>query len=142
MNDAAILAGGCLCGVVRFEVNTPTKWCAHCHCSLCRRAHGAAFVTWFGAERSNFALVAGADSLAWYQSTPEARRGFCSNCGSTLFFESSRWADEVHIALAHMDGSIDREPKAHVFYDGHVDWVELGDELNRYGGSTGTEPFD
>ena len=142
MNDAATLTGGCLCGAVRFEVKTPTKWCAHCHCSLCRRAHGAAFVTWFGVERPNFELVSGTDALAWYQSSGEARRGFCGRCGSPLFFESERWAEEVHIALAHMDGPIDREPKAHVFYDAHVDWVVLGDELSRFGGATGNEPLD
>jgi hypothetical protein len=99
-------------------------------------------VTWFGVERSSFELVAGSDELSWYQSTPEARRGFCSKCGSTIFFESERWSDEVHIALAHMDGPIDRAPKAHVFFDSHVDWVELGDDLRRFGGPTGTEPLD
>ena len=142
MNDNAPLTGGCLCGAVRFAVTLPTKWCAHCHCSLCRRAHGAAFVTWFGVERSAFELVSGAEDLRWYTSTPEAKRGFCGTCGSTMFFESERWADEVHIALAHMDGPIDRPPKTHVFYDAHVDWVELGDELPHFGGPTGTQPIE
>jgi hypothetical protein len=99
-------------------------------------------VTWFGVDRSAFEFEAGADELSWYRSTPDARRGFCSKCGSTIFFESERWADEVHIALAHMDGPIDRSPQAHVFYDTHVDWVELGDDLSRRGGPTGTEPLD
>ena len=130
MNDSAPFTGGCLCGAIRF------------HCSLCRRAHGAAFVTWFGVERSRFELVAGADRLVWYQSTPRARRGFCSCCGSTLFFEGDRWPDEVHVALAHMDGPIDRRPKAHVFFDTHVDWVELGDDLPRLGGPEGNQPLD
>jgi hypothetical protein len=99
-------------------------------------------VTWFGVERPDFELVNGSDDLSWYQSTPEARRGFCSRCGSTLFFESQRWADEIHIALAHMDESIDRSPKAHVFYDAHVDWFEVGDELDRLGGPTGTDVLE
>jgi hypothetical protein len=99
-------------------------------------------VTWFGVERSAFDLVAGSDDLSWYESTSEARRGFCGHCGSTLFFESARWADEVHIALAHMEGPIDRSPKAHVFYDTHVDWVELGDDLKKLGGATGTGPLE
>lgn len=142
MNDDTPLAGGCLCGAVRFEVSPPTKWCAHCHCSLCRRAHGAGFVTWFGVETSAFNLVAGSDVISWYQSTPQARRGFCSRCGSTIFFESERWPDEVHIALAHMDGPIDRAPRAHVFYDSRVDWIDLGDELPHFGGSSGTEAIE
>ena len=140
MNDDAVFTGGCLCGAVQFEVTPPTKWCAHCHCSLCRRAHGAAFVTWFGVERSAFELVTGSEDLSWYKSTLEASRGFCDRCGSTMFFKSDRWAHETHIALANMERSIDREPTAHVFYDAHVDWVELGDDLRRLGGQSGNEP--
>ncbi len=139
MTDAAIVKGGCLCGAVRFEVSLPSRWCAHCHCSLCRRAHGAAFVTWFGVERPRFSMTAGEEQLLWYQSSPPARRGFCGVCGSTLFFESTRWPDEVHVALAHMDGPIDRSPAAHVFYDTHVSWFEVGDELRRLGGPNGNE---
>jgi len=142
MPDESVFTGGCLCGAVRFEVRAPTKWCAHCHCSLCRRAHGAAFVTWFGVQRPQFELTSGDECVSWYQSTPEARRGFCSRCGSTMFFEGERWSDEVHIALAHMDGPIDRAPKAHVFYDTHVDWVEPADDLRRLGGATGVDPLD
>ena len=141
MSDDSSLTGRCLCGAVRFEILPPTKWCAHCHCSLCRRAHGAAFVTWFGVERAQFAMTSGEEQLVWFHSSPPARRGFCSSCGSTLFFESERWPGEIHIALAHMEGAIDRPPAAHVFYDTHVDWVELGDELRRLGGPSGNQPL-
>jgi hypothetical protein len=142
MTENASFSGGCLCGAVRFEVRPPTKWCAHCHCSLCRRAHGAAFVTWFGVERPKFELVAGSDDLSWYRSTPAARRGFCGRCGTTMFFEGERWPDEIHIALAGMDGPIDRRPTAHVFFDSHVDWLDIGDDLRRLGGPSGNEPLD
>ncbi len=142
MADDAVLSGGCLCGAVRFEVTPPTKWCAHCHCSLCRRAHGAAFVTWFGVERPQFAVTSGDGQIAWYQSSATARRGFCARCGSTLFFEGERWPTEIHIALAHMDGPIDRAPTAHVFYDSHVSWFEPGDGLRRLGGPSGNEALD
>lgn len=142
MSDASPLTGGCLCGAIRFRVAPPTKWCAHCHCSLCRRAHGAAFVTWFGAARDRFTLISGEDVLSWYRSTPGARRGFCSRCGSTLFFEGDRWPDEVHVALAHMDGPIDRRPSAHVFCDSRVEWGEPDGGLPRLGGPSGNQPLD
>jgi len=142
MTGSGSFSGRCLCGTVRFRVTPPTKWCAHCHCSLCRRAHGAGFVTWFGVVKFSFELISGANSIEWYQSTPAARRGFCARCGSTMLFESERWPNETHIALAHMDGPIDRAPQAHVFYDDHVDWITLGDDLSRRGGTTGTEELD
>ncbi len=142
MTQPSPLKGSCLCGAVRFEVTPPTKWCSHCHCSMCQRAHGAAFVTWFGVERSQFVMTSGDERVAWFKSTAPARRGFCTRCGSTLFFESDSWPGEIHIALAHMEGAIDRAPAAHVFYDTHVTWVEVGDDLRRLGGPSGTEELD
>ena len=134
--------GGCLCGGIRFEVEQPTKWCAHCHCSLCRRAHGAGYVTWFGVARDRFLLDDSEQLLAWYRSTPGARRGFCSRCGSTLFFEGDRWPDERHIVLAAMDGPIDREPQAHVFFDSGAPWIHVSDDLSKLGGDSGNEPLE
>jgi hypothetical protein len=134
--------GGCLCGGIRFEVEPPTKWCAHCHCSLCRRAHGAGYITWFGVARDQFRIDDSEQLLTWYRSTSAARRGFCSRCGSTLFFEGDRWPDERHIVLAVMDGPIDREPQAHVFFDSGAPWIRVSDDLPKLGGDSGNEPMD
>ena len=91
MTNEAVVRGGCLCGAVRFELRLPSKWCAHCHCSMCRRAHGAGYVTWAGFESDHFELVAGDHHLEWYRSSEGARRGFCRSCGSSMLFESDRW---------------------------------------------------
>lgn len=58
-----------------------------------------------------------------------------------MFFEGERWQGEIHIALASMDGPIDRSPEAHVFFDRHVEWIVLGDDLKRVGGPSGVEPL-
>lgn len=141
MAEVPMIRGSCLCGAARFEVTPPTKWCAHCHCSQCRRAHGAGIVTWFGAHHSSFKLVAGAEQLHWHQSSAAARRGFCGRCGSPMFFEGERWPNEIHIARASVAGPIDREPSAHVFYDLRVGWLDLHDDLKKLGGPSGIEPL-
>ncbi len=133
------IQGGCLCGEIRYEVQTPTKWCSHCHCSMCRRAHGAAFVTWFGVESSQFQIVEGEQSLGRHASSEEAMRSFCLVCGTTMFFESSQWPGEIHITLASLEDKLDREPTAHVFYTDRASWVEIHDELPKRGGATGVE---
>ena len=122
--------GSCLCGALQFRVHPPTKWCAHCHCSLCRRTHGAAFVTWVGVEVAQFELIA-QRSLQWFDSSPGASRGFCAVCGSSVFFKSLRWPGEIHIARASISGDIDRGPSGHVFTDTAVPWCHLGDDLPR-----------
>ena len=125
------IVGGCLCGAVRYEAAPPTLFCAHCHCRFCRHAHAAAFVTWFGVRETGFRLTAGADALRWYASSKQSRRAFCSRCGTTLLFQSQASPGEMHIALATADAPIDREPGSHVFFDQHVPWIEMGDELPR-----------
>lgn len=67
--------------------------------------------------------------LNWYKSSPEAERGFCSQCGTSLFFRSTNWPGELHIARALVTGEMDRLPAKHSFYDSHVDWMTLADDL-------------
>jgi hypothetical protein len=124
--------GGCFCGAVRFRIGLPPKWCAHCHCSMCRRAHGAAFVTWVGSAADRFELLSGAAALRRYESSPEATRSFCGNCGTMLFFESRRWPGEVHVTLAHLDSPAGLVPQAHAYWSSHVPWGDFaGSDLPR-----------
>ncbi len=132
--DSRSVTGSCLCGAVSFELEFPSKWCGHCHCSQCRRAHGAGYVTWAGFDSDNFRLIRGDHHLAWYKSSPEARRGFCRDCGSPMLFESDRWPGETHVALGCLEGPLDREPAGNVFFDTHVDWMPIDRSLKTIDG--------
>ena len=129
-------SGSCQCGALRFDAQLPSKWVAHCHCTMCRRAHGAAFVTWVGMDETHAKIEDSAGTLRWYASSPGAERGFCSRCGSMLFFRGQRWPGELHIVRANFDEPVDRVPQVHVHYDTHVDWValDLADGLPRKSG--------
>jgi hypothetical protein len=108
---------------------------------MCRRAHGAAFVTWVGVLLPQFEITAGRDRLTRYRSSDVATRSFCSACGSTLFFESTRWAGEIHIARATFEGDIDHPVQAHAFFEDRAHWWPITDGLPKLGGKTGTEPM-
>lgn len=92
--------GGCLCGRIRYRLTrTPTD-VVHCHCSLCQRASGAFFVTWATVPLGEFELLQGEPAV--YRSTPNAKRLFCVDCGTKLFFH----VDEeraIDIAVATLD---------------------------------------
>ena len=137
------LTGQCFCGQVRYQVQTPLQFVVHDHCSICRRIHGAAFVTWGGVvEATSFKLLAGAENLASFKSTPEAERQFCKTCGSHLFFRSSQWEDEIHFTLATITSEITHMPKAHVFFSDKPPWMKLEeDKLPKFGGESGLEPL-
>jgi hypothetical protein len=122
MNPAT---GRCLCGDIEFTAQLPSKWVAHCHCTMCQRSGGSAFVTWVGLDEAKCQIRDRRGWLRWYKSSDQGERGFCGQCGSTLFFRSARWAGEMHVTLANFNGPVDRAPQAHVFWDTHVDWVKL-----------------
>jgi hypothetical protein len=140
MPDPEPVSGGCLCGAVRFSVRLPTLACVHCHCSMCRRNHGAGYVTWFVVPPDRLALTRGADALVRYPSSEHGSRSFCGRCGSSLFCENDGHPDRVDIPLGAMDGPIDRAPQLHIHFDSRAAWVALGDDLPRLGGKSGLEP--
>jgi hypothetical protein len=119
----ATVNGGCLCGAVRFRAALPAKWVAHCHCSMCRRAHGAGFVTWAGFPAEALAIESGRDALHRYRSSAQATRSFCRHCGSMLFFESGNWPGEIHVALGSLDSADGLEPQAHAYWRNRAGWA-------------------
>lgn len=141
MAEASRVEGACLCGAVRFSVGFPSRFCGHCHCTMCQRNHGAAYVTWFGVDRDRFRVDQGEERLVVYESSEHGKRSFCGRCGSSLFCELSEHPDQVDVVLANMTGPIDLAPQAHVFFDDRADWVVVEDGLPRLGGKTGMEPL-
>ena len=139
--ESTSVRGACLCGAVRFEIQLPPLFCAHCHCSICRRAHGAAYVTWVGALATGFTLLAGDDQLVRYRSSDHGTRSFCGICGSTLFFTSAHHPDRIDVVLANLQAATDLRPQFHAYFDDRAAWVEVNDGLLRLGGASGLEPL-
>ena len=129
-----VISGSCLCGAVSFQLTPPTSFVAHCHCSICRRAHGAAYVTWAGVKSEQLTIVTGLDDLVCYPSSPWAIRRFCRHCGSPLFYNADHLHGEIHVAVASLSWPIDRLPQAHVYFDDHAPWADISDRLPRYDG--------
>ena len=96
---------------------------------MCQAAHGSGVVTWVGCDEKAVEIEDGDNQLRWFQSSDEAERGFCSGCGSPIFFRSTRWPGELHIARALVSGELDREPGGHSHFDSHVNWMMLQDDL-------------
>lgn len=131
--DQRSSSGACLCGAVRFTAMLPPKWVAHCHCTRCQRAHGAAFVTWAGFEGATVAIDDPELLLRRHVAPEGGTRSFCSRCGSPMFFQSTNWPGELHIARALFTDAIGTDPQVHVHVDTGVDWVHLSDDLPRIG---------
>jgi hypothetical protein len=124
--------GSCLCGDVRFEVTGDPEEMHHCHCSRCRKAHGAAFSTFMQDARANQRYVAGEGRLRRFHSSEPVTRTFCDRCGSSLLFEFAGLPDAVWIAVGTLDDDPRARPGAHIFVASKAPWHTITDDLPRF----------
>ena len=102
-----MIDGSCLCGEIRYEIAGDLRNMTHCHCSMCRKAHGAAFATYAEVQSRELRFVQGAESISRYQSSDGAQRSFCVHCGSNLLFEPKETPNQVWLAV----GGLVSDPK-------------------------------
>ncbi|WP_192551936.1 GFA family protein [Pseudomonas sp. IzPS59] len=119
-----VYQGSCLCGAVGYELITSPKAVSHCHCSQCRKGHGAAFASYGSVPQSTLRILRGSASIKSYVSSESVLREFCSECGSTLFWSRSQdeFADWVSIALGTLDTPFLPEKQKHVHTDSAAPW--------------------
>lgn len=107
------LTGGCLCGAVRYCVDGAVVDAAHCHCRICQRSAGAAFITWATFPTHAFAYETGKPAV--YRSSGDAVREFCGRCGTQLAFRADH-GEDIDISVTSLD-----EPDA-IMPEGNI-WV-------------------
>lgn len=127
-----MLKGSCLCGAVRYEVRGPVSHVTHCHCAMCRKAHGAAFGSYGRVERTDFAVLSGAADIASYRSSAQVQRTFCKRCGSTLQFISDKRPDTLSIALGTLDDDPGVRSSSHIFVASKAPWYRIADDLPQH----------
>jgi hypothetical protein len=127
-----MIRGSCLCSSVRYEVRGPLGPASHCHCSMCRKAHGAAFGTYARVQKADFLLVSGAEDIASYQSSPEVTRTFCRRCGSTLQFIRATRPNTFALALGTLDDDPGVRPSMHIHIESKVPWLDINDGLPQH----------
>jgi hypothetical protein len=118
--------GACLCGAVRFKVEGPLPIPDACHCSQCRRQSGH---YWASTDVPRSALtVDGAEQVTWFQSSERVRRGFCSRCGSVLFWDREG-AERIAIAMGAFEAPTGTRLGKHIFVGDKGDYYEIADGL-------------
>ena len=118
-----LTTGSCNCGKVRWEAKGDMREVVACHCSQCRKQTGLYYAATNVADDR---LEIFGDTLKWYQSSDQAKRGFCGECGSALFWKHAQ--DEFTAILAgSIDGSCDLELERHIFVEDKPEWYEITD---------------
>lgn len=125
--------GQCLCGSIQYEVDQIEPKMGHCHCTMCRKFHGAAFATYAEAKIEKFRWLSGEHLLKRYLASNGTTRQFCGTCGASMTFSPSNDLGQViEFALGTLESDIEHRPDVHIFTDNAASWFELNDELPQY----------
>lgn len=123
----------CLCGAVRYELTAPLTMMAHCHCSMCRKHHGAAFATFVGGPLDGFRWLAGEEQLGTYRSSEHGSRSYCKTCGAV----GPVLMREMGFAAApagNLEGDPGIRPQNHMFVASKAPWYTITDALPQHAG--------
>ena len=112
-SDIPAATGGCLCGAVRFTIRGPLRAVRTCHCAMCRRSNTSVGAYTACAPDQ---IDIGGRKLRWFRSSPVARRGFCSACGSQLFWEPNGGC-HVSVSAGALDDASRLTWGEHIFAD-------------------------
>ena len=121
--------GGCLCGAVRFVARGPLRGVVYCHCSMCRRQSGHFYAATSVADVG--LGVEGAENLTWYAGSQDGRRGFCSICGSALFW---KWEglEQTSVLAGSLDKPTSLPGMCHIHVSDKGDYYDIADGLPQF----------
>lgn len=128
--------GSCLCGAIKYEVESLPGRTYNCHCSQCRKSHGAAFATQSLCKGRTLRYTQGEELLSEYTGHGGVR-AFCSTCGSRLMNYAPDKSLYLSVALSSIDSDTNNEaatPIAHAFVDSKADWYTPSKDISSFPG--------
>ncbi|NTS31552.1 GFA family protein [Phyllobacterium sp. BT25] len=126
--------GSCLCGRVHFEARGELRGVVYCHCSQCRKQSGHFYAA---TNVENDAIsISGEENVSWYEASAFARRGFCRNCGSALFWKH-RDLDHISVMAGAFEEPTSLRGACHIFVADKGDYYAIEDHLPQYEKSGG-----
>lgn len=123
-----MIAGGCLCGAVRYEADEPPYKVGYCHCRMCQKSSGAPVAV--GVFFHEDALRFTAGTPKYYRSSANVERGFCEHCGSRLIYRPLK-SGAMSVEIGSLDDPSVAEPHYHTGVESQISWFTVGDELPR-----------
>lgn len=132
--EEGLMEGGCLCGAVRYQIAAAPLLVANCHCSMCRRQSGAAYLTYAAFPRNSVVFSL---NPKIYRSSTEAERGHCGNCGSPLTFIFDAEPGTIWIATGSLDQPDLLPPREDWYAADKLSWVKLADGVRQWPGPPG-----
>ena len=121
--------GSCDCQGVVFELIGELRDVVFCHCSQCRKTSGHYWAA-TQVSKGNLNLIK-ATSLSWYDSSDKARRGFCSVCGSSMFYER-KGIDKISVSAGSLEIPTSLARMRHIYVASKGDYYDISDDLPQF----------
>ena len=121
-------SGGCLCGSVTYELTGEVRDVINCHCSRCRR-HTGHFMAATSTAADDLEIVG--ETLKWY-ATADVEYGFCGECGSTLFWRTSRRPGYVAVAAGTLEPPTGLKTVATIYTNYASDYHSFDESIPSY----------
>ncbi len=121
--------GNCLCGAVTWELTSAPFAAYNCHCKMCRKAHGAAFGTYYRIGPDGFRWTSDTDSVVYFRSSHLLGRSSCRVCGSVVAFQSENYDGWAVPAGCHDQG---RKVDCDIFVADCAPWHRVTGDLPRH----------
>ncbi len=129
---------GCACGAIKFEIHGEPINAAVCHCKQCKKATGAPLFMAPAFHDRDVTMKKG--EAKWFQSSSKAKRGFCGDCGSPLFFKFEN-SEATDVLIGCFDDPHQIEPTEHLWSDERMSWLPVDDSLPCYTQDRGKKLF-
>lgn len=127
-----MIAGGCLCNGVRYEYDGAIEEISICHCSMCRKAQGSAYVAVSPIDTARFRILRGQELLREFRSAPNKVRVFCSHCGSPIYSARDDLPDVRRLRLGTVETPFVCANAYHIWVSSKATWEPLGDDLPQF----------
>jgi len=116
--------GSCLCSAISFNVTGFSESAANCHCTMCRKFHGAAYGTLVSV--TGLTWLKGFELMKHFTAKNGTQRSFCQECGSSLGFRVKNASiNEIEIAISTFDEDIPIKIDAQIYTEDKANWSEL-----------------
>ena len=116
------IEGGCFCGSVRYSLEKNNYRSPNCHCSMCRRISGAAFVSWMAIPIRCFEYIQGEPKKLI--SSSHGTRYFCQDCGTPVVCLLEEYPEYTYITICSLDRPQDFEPKGDMYTEDRLPWLK------------------
>ena len=125
------IKGSCLCKSISFEIINECRYSVLCHCTMCQKSN-AEFSNYTKVQNENIKFL-NKKNLKWFFSSKNYKRGFCNNCGSSLFFQSRHSKNEISVSTGSLNSKI--PVKGHIYYKDKKSNITFSNKYKKFSNS-------